>query len=59
MRKIQSQWMCWLMTASDDPEFHYELGVSLFIAGVQAIAARYPHGSPYPFVDITVYLSIT
>lgn len=28
------------MTASDDPEFHYELGVSLFIAGVQAIAAR-------------------
>ena len=47
------------MTASDDPEFHYELGVSLFIAGVQAIAARYPHGSPYPFVDITVYLSIT
>jgi TetR/AcrR family tetracycline transcriptional repressor len=28
------------MTSSDDPEFHYELGVSLFIAGVQAIAAR-------------------
>ncbi len=28
------------MTACDDPEFHYELGVSVFIAGVQAIAAR-------------------
>jgi TetR/AcrR family tetracycline transcriptional repressor len=28
------------MTASDDPEFHYELGVSLFVAGVEAIAAR-------------------
>jgi TetR/AcrR family transcriptional regulator, tetracycline repressor protein len=28
------------MTASDDPEFHYGLGVSLFIAGVEAIAAR-------------------
>jgi AcrR family transcriptional regulator len=28
------------MTAYDDPEFHYQLGVSLFIAGVQAIAAK-------------------
>jgi TetR/AcrR family transcriptional regulator, tetracycline repressor protein len=28
------------MTASDDPEFHYQLGVSLFIAGVEAIAAK-------------------
>ena len=28
------------MTACDDPEFHYELGVSVFIAGVQAIAAK-------------------
>jgi TetR/AcrR family tetracycline transcriptional repressor len=28
------------MTASKDPEFHYELGVSLFIAGVEAIAAK-------------------
>jgi AcrR family transcriptional regulator len=28
------------MTACDDPEFHYELGVSVFIAGVQAIAAE-------------------
>jgi TetR/AcrR family tetracycline transcriptional repressor len=28
------------MTSSEDPEFHYELGVSLFIAGVEAIAAK-------------------
>ena len=28
------------MTACDDPEFHYELGVRVFIAGVQAIADR-------------------
>jgi len=28
------------MTSSDDPEFHYALGVSLFVAGVEAIAAR-------------------
>jgi len=27
------------MTACDEPEFHYELGVSVFIAGVEAIAA--------------------
>jgi len=26
------------MTACDDPEFHYQLGVSVFIAGVQAMA---------------------
>jgi TetR/AcrR family tetracycline transcriptional repressor len=29
------------MTACDDPQFHYELGVSVFIAGVQAIADRH------------------
>ncbi len=28
------------MTTSDDPEFHYGLGVDLFVAGVEAIAAR-------------------
>jgi TetR/AcrR family transcriptional regulator, tetracycline repressor protein len=28
------------LTSSEDPEFHYELGVSLFIAGVEAIASR-------------------
>lgn len=28
------------MTACDDPEFHYELGASIFIAGVEALAAR-------------------
>jgi TetR/AcrR family transcriptional regulator, tetracycline repressor protein len=28
------------MTASDDPEFHYGLGVDLFVAGVQAVAAK-------------------
>ncbi len=28
------------MTACDDLEFHYELGVRVFIAGVQAIAAQ-------------------
>jgi TetR/AcrR family transcriptional regulator, tetracycline repressor protein len=27
------------MTACDDPDFHYELGISMFIAGVQAMAA--------------------
>ena len=27
------------MTACDDPEFHYDLGVSIFIAGVEALAA--------------------
>jgi TetR/AcrR family transcriptional regulator, tetracycline repressor protein len=27
------------MTACDDPDFHYELGVSVFIAGVEAVAA--------------------
>jgi AcrR family transcriptional regulator len=27
------------MTACDDPDFHYELGVGVFIAGVEAIAA--------------------
>ena len=28
------------MTSSEDPEFHYRLGVGLFIAGVEAIAAK-------------------
>lgn len=28
------------LTSCDDPDFHYELGVSMFIAGVEAIAAR-------------------
>jgi AcrR family transcriptional regulator len=28
------------MTACDDPDFHYELGVDVFIAGVQALAAK-------------------
>jgi TetR/AcrR family transcriptional regulator, tetracycline repressor protein len=27
------------MTASDNPDFHYKLGVDLFVAGVQALAA--------------------
>jgi AcrR family transcriptional regulator len=27
------------MTACDDPDFHYEVGVSVFIAGVEALAA--------------------
>jgi TetR/AcrR family transcriptional regulator, tetracycline repressor protein len=27
------------MTACDDPDFHYNLGVDLFVAGVQALAA--------------------
>lgn len=30
------------MTACDDPEFHYQLGISIFIAGVEALAARQP-----------------
>jgi TetR/AcrR family transcriptional regulator, tetracycline repressor protein len=30
------------MTACDDPEFHYRFGIDLFIAGVQAMAARPP-----------------
>jgi hypothetical protein len=28
------------MTSSRDPEFHYQLGVSLFIVGLEAIAAK-------------------
>jgi TetR/AcrR family transcriptional regulator, tetracycline repressor protein len=28
------------MTACDDPDFHYEVGVSVFIAGVETIAAK-------------------
>jgi AcrR family transcriptional regulator len=30
------------MTACDNPEFHYDFGVSLFIAGVEAMAANLP-----------------
>jgi AcrR family transcriptional regulator len=33
------------LTACDDPEAHYELGVSLFLAGVQALAARKDAGT--------------
>jgi AcrR family transcriptional regulator len=29
-----------LLTGSDDPEFHYKFGVDLFIAGIEAMAAR-------------------
>jgi AcrR family transcriptional regulator len=28
------------LTACDDPDFHYRLGIDLFIAGVEALAAR-------------------
>jgi TetR/AcrR family transcriptional regulator, tetracycline repressor protein len=28
------------MTASDNPDFHYKLGIDLFVAGVQALAAK-------------------
>jgi TetR/AcrR family tetracycline transcriptional repressor len=28
------------MTACDDPDFHYQFGIDLFIAGVEAMAAR-------------------
>jgi TetR/AcrR family transcriptional regulator, tetracycline repressor protein len=28
------------MTTSDDPEFHYRLGIDIFISGVEAVAAR-------------------
>ena len=34
------------MTSCDDPEFHYEFGVSLFIAGVEAMARRRPQPPP-------------
>jgi hypothetical protein len=30
------------MTACDDPDFHYDFGISLFIAGVEAMAAKLP-----------------
>jgi TetR/AcrR family tetracycline transcriptional repressor len=29
------------MTACDDPDFHYALGIDVFIAGVQAMAAKF------------------
>jgi hypothetical protein len=28
------------MTACDDPEFHYQLGIEVFIDGVRAVARR-------------------
>lgn len=28
------------MTACDDPDFHYRLGIDLFIEGVRAVAGR-------------------
>jgi TetR/AcrR family transcriptional regulator, tetracycline repressor protein len=28
------------MTACDDPDFHYQLGTEMFIAGVQAMADK-------------------
>jgi hypothetical protein len=28
------------LTAVDDPDFHYEFGISLWIAGVEAMAAK-------------------
>jgi hypothetical protein len=36
------------LAAPDDPEFHYELGVSIFIAGVEALAARTATGRENP-----------
>ena len=30
------------MTACDDPDFHYDFGINLFIAGVEAISATLP-----------------
>jgi AcrR family transcriptional regulator len=34
------------MTACDNPEFHYDFGVSLFVAGVEAMASRAARGGP-------------
>ena len=34
------------MTACDDPDFHYDFGISLFIAGVEAMAADLPTQDP-------------
>ena len=36
------------LAAPDDPEFHYDLGVSIFIAGVEALAARTGTGRQNP-----------
>src|SRR5215831_16567669 len=33
------------LTACDNPEFHYRLGIDVFIAGVEAIAARLSDGA--------------
>lgn len=30
------------MTSCDDPDFHYQLGIGIFMAGVEALAARNP-----------------
>jgi AcrR family transcriptional regulator len=32
------------LTACDDPEFHYRFGIEVFIAGVEAVAARLSDG---------------
>lgn len=32
------------MTACDDPDFHYQLGIDMFIAGVQALSQRVAAG---------------
>jgi TetR/AcrR family transcriptional regulator, tetracycline repressor protein len=34
------------LTSCDDPEFHYRFGIDLFIAGVEAMAARMRTGGP-------------
>jgi hypothetical protein len=28
------------MTSADDPEFHYRLGIEIFISGVKAVAPQ-------------------
>jgi hypothetical protein len=32
------------LATCDNPDFHYQLGIELFIAGVEAIAARLSDG---------------
>jgi len=32
------------LTSCDDPDFHYRLGIDLYIAGVEALARRSPRG---------------
>jgi TetR/AcrR family tetracycline transcriptional repressor len=33
------------LTACDDPDFHYQFGIELFVAGVEAVAARLSAGA--------------